>query len=450
MIPYSELGIRLRPNQLLQHPEGEARHLFILEPRHIAEIARRTDLSTEVTEQLILQGQNMLLTSVVTDGLNHYDNDKALKNISPLPQIPVAIRIPQGRFDALGVWFKREALLSPESFLDEHDYQYYSFTYRFMGKHTFTGGWFSSTKNPEETKLSFIFGEYPRTNRLVFYTVYKDEKPFAIFPFWDETLDQEVTIDGISDIFRHVYIRPSQNEYDRNALIGYAVNYAQEIRNCNRRLGYTVPRAFKHDLLFDTNIVLKSGIMVYPDRQNHFLSSFSVACMEDFDDVVYRMRIFRHEWLHIVDTLMGANGKDFSELCRLELCDLLNMHFDFKEMVQPHQENPRTFVFDNENMLCWGFSEHNVFSDSKTCGHAGQAVSEFLVSCMNAYMDIEFSSLYDKYTRAKDKDLKLFASINHYLRNPLSPAQLFLRRKALYKEIYTMVQERIGQLSGNI
>lgn len=198
-----------------------------------------------------------------------------------------------------------------------------------------------------------------------------------------------------------VYLRAAQRTPDQAAYRQLATEFSQVATACRQRLGLPPGSVPNLELLFDDNLHYQANAHTYTDSTGrHKLLTVGRLKLEACPEPDQRARLVRHEYLHLVDVVLGEGGEEegnkpmtLSQKIGPELVALLNQRLGVNLRLAQGG-----FEFEYETKLQLGplFSEQHLLGQAAPFGHAGDSPRELFASCLNIYLETDPRLVFER------------------------------------------------------
>ncbi|MFA6446342.1 MAG: hypothetical protein WCW14_03805 [Candidatus Paceibacterota bacterium] len=384
----------IQQEERTSNPEKLLSKFERLTEEEISSIGEKFNLAPEVAREKILHGLNMLGATFVVDGhggISEYMSSIPMDEYIETPiQTPAKLNIGELGVDDFGIFFRNDKLLSLVGATKVTAEKYYKLPFSYNGQEAEGIYWFCEFFSEGEFSKIIIPNQlHPHPDRTFSYGIFSPEgQLYGIIPIESSTKDREIIAPNL-DNFRQIFLRGDLTPEDEKLLLQYSSEVNREVALVNGRLG--IP----HGFIQNQELILEAGehhgafSITYKDGEEnpHHLLFFSRNRVENMKDrPANRARVFRHEYIHNLDSALGDGEHTFSELISDEMLIIISKHLFAGDKLLRMDYDQSKINWPNKAKVYTTFTETHVFP-GPGLGHSEENIRELFVSIMNVYLD---------------------------------------------------------------
>ena len=424
-------------NEQIKIPEHLPANIELLSEQEIKAIAQKLNLPETKVKEKIIKGINLLYTSITTSNdqgisladfhkaKDKFQNEQKIENINQ----PVKLTLTNSSSDDFCLYMRNDKLLDllvddPEKEI-KHSYK---FPISYEGNSQIDAYWLHGIFKEEELAkiIGLSYDAYPHEDKLFTYQIFDKNKELdSILVMQNENTDQKVHQEN--ENFTNIFFRDVNTAEDEQLFSGYIKEFDKQLQYINNKL------KLPPDLIKNLHLILCADNYQYGAFTNHYtdihnnknhLIIFSKNRMQEMDGYPEsRDRLFRHEYLHIVDKVLGDDNNSFSQLVSEKIMAMFSQELFSGQPVKEYEEMPGKINWPDRPKVWFNFTESHLF-EGPGLGHADENIKELVASALNNFLDPEFEQAIDK------KDPEDIPAL-----------------KKIYQEIWNLFQQRVQEIN---
>jgi hypothetical protein len=258
---------------------------------------------------------------------------------------------------------------------------------------------FENDKN-KNVKVSFENSNHIHLDKFFSYGLYnsKDEL-IAILPFDGKHKDQEVSWN--TKCIDKIYLRELKDTSTEKFFEDLILKVDKQMEMVNKKFDIEDEKRPKINVLLSDEEKFRAKAFTYLNElgEKNGLIYLSKRRLEE-DSVNNQLLIFRHEYLHNVDSVLGA-GENFSQKNKDKI---LSIASNALNQVITSSSDKEEIKWGDKDTITYLFSESSFFDEGWE-GHPTENIREFFVSSMNIFLDPEFEKNLKKKSKKDQKKI---------------------------------------------
>jgi hypothetical protein len=257
------------------------------------------------------------------------------------------------------------------------------------------------------SKVIIPHDDYPRTEKLFVWAVTDREgKTLCILPLKTETIDQRII-----SRFGSVFLRGVETDAEERLIRTHLKEIENTIHAVNKEFGIPPNFVPNFEIILDGRVQGTFRAFAFSRKERsdefHHMLFFGKQRIEVAQTRRNRLRLFRHEYLHILDHVLGEGGFPLTETKEAEILGLLERHVLRKPITR---EEDGTFPFEAREAISTHFMEGLFFAKEKGYigGHPKDGTDELFASALTCYLDPAFRNTLRERTVKEQKAIAGF------------------------------------------